>query len=543
MSDSQGHESVEGGGAGSGGEEARRPSSVGPLPRHQAELPVGQVVAEKYAIQGLLGVGGFGTVYRAIQQPVGRSVALKVVHPRHAHDPQLRARFFREAKLVAQLNDRSVVTLHDYGESPEVGLYMAFELVEGATLAALIREGPQPPERVANILLQLLRALSEAHAQGMIHRDLKPANIMLVEESGAPYREGVRLLDFGIAKLKVEVADQDPSLATQQGLLMGTPSYISPEQARANGPIDGRSDLYSLAVVAYALLAGKNPFVGTSVVETILAHCNTMPPPFEERLRIPPLLEAAIRKALQKSPEDRFASAMQMAAAIEAGVPSLTSGIFGRPWSSVAASVDTTSPSGFPAAAVHMMAQHPPQGETWSQPMPDVDPRRPLKWALLLLLLIGAGVAIGWTLMGLGSDASRVVTLKQEDPMPSSVPVLPAEEDQELVLEEASPNPGSGRSGAALAGEAAKPPPESEPARAEKVERSERLERTRRRQQPVPAPTLVVAEEKAAGSNATRGRAKPQRPQSPPAAEPVADPGEAGSDFSADLIPILPRKR
>lgn len=376
--------------------------------RSGADPALGKVVGGKYAIESILGVGGFGTVYRAIQRPVGRPVALKVVHPRHAHDAQLRARFFREARLVAKLNDRVVVTLHDYGESPEFGLYMAFELIEGTTLNALLERGPQPAERVANILLQLLRALEEAHGLGMIHRDLKPGNVMLVEDAAAPFREGVRLLDFGIAKLKVDLAGQDESLSTQQGLFMGTPSCISPEQARASGEIDGRADLYALGVLGYSLLAGKNPFVGASVVETILAHCNTEPPPFDERLQVPALMESAIMKALAKSPEDRFASAMQMAAALEAAVPSLISGIFVRPWSD---NPDMTTPSGM--AVLGTMGES-AQNETWSQALPVVSPSW-RRWALLALFLFGT-IVTGWWLWGPGTEQTVQARLPPSDP-------------------------------------------------------------------------------------------------------------------------------
>lgn len=408
------------------------PDHGGAAPRSSgssSDPVIGRVVDGKYAIESVLGIGGFGTVYRAIQRPVGRPVALKIVHPRHAHDAQLRARFFREAKLVARLRDRVVVTLHDYGESPEVGLYMAFELIEGITLAELLKSGAQPPERVANILLQLLRALSEAHGLGMIHRDLKPGNIMLVEDAGAPLGEGVRLLDFGIAKLKVEMAGQDPSLATQQGLFMGTPSYISPEQARASGEVDGRSDLYSLGVVGFALLAGKNPFVGASVVETILAHCNTPPPPLDDSLQVPAQMEGALRKALEKDPEDRFASAMQMAAAIESAVPSLISGVFTRSWSE---SVDTTTPSGI--AAVSAMPET-PQSQTWSQALPALGRSRPLRWlALLLFLFLTAGLLTWWLMDSGGSETAirpAVSTREPEPPIaapadPESRPKLPA---------------------------------------------------------------------------------------------------------------------
>ncbi|MEO1233656.1 MAG: serine/threonine-protein kinase [Myxococcota bacterium] len=279
---------------------------------------LGRVVAGKYAVFSVLGMGGFGAVYRAIQEPVGRAVALKVVHKHNADDPELRARFFREAKMVARLKDPAVVTLHDYGDDDELGLYMVFELVEGRSLSKVVKQGPQDPARVVHILLQLLRALAEAHSRGMVHRDLKPANIMLVESQTDEV--AVRLLDFGIAK-DLAKDDAEKSLQTQRGLVMGTPRYLSPEQARAAEQIDHRTDLYSLGVIAYALLTGTNPFARESVIDTIMAHCTVPPPPMAPELMVPPMLEAAIGRALEKEPDDRYASAEAMAEALQASLP------------------------------------------------------------------------------------------------------------------------------------------------------------------------------------------------------------------------------
>jgi serine/threonine-protein kinase len=306
---------------------------------------LGTVIARKYAVIGVLGSGGFGTVYRAVQEPVGRQVAVKVVHAHYAKDDDLRARFFREARVVAQLTDPSVVTLFDYGDEEGLGLYTVFELVEGETLARRIKLGPSDPHWVAAALIQLLRALGEAHALGMVHRDIKPANIMVVRRSDG--NEQVRLLDFGIAKVLPQ-GDREETVKTAQGVVVGTPEFMSPEQARAKEELDARSDIYSLGVVAYALLAGSNPFVRNSTIDTIMAHCSAEPPQFDAELGVPPGLQDTVLRALAKKPEDRFQSASEMARALSEAFPSIhfPSGLTPRPGSSVGGWSPDADPSG-----------------------------------------------------------------------------------------------------------------------------------------------------------------------------------------------------
>ncbi len=283
------------------------------LEAYPDDTNLGAVIGGKYGLIDVLGLGGFGCVYEAIQEPVGRHVALKLVHKRHLADDQLRQRFFREARVVAQLTDPSVVTLYDYGEEADRGLYMVFELVRGRTLHQVIKSGPQEAFWTAHIVLQVLAALEEAHAQGMVHRDIKPGNVMVVED--AQGRQRARLLDFGIAKV-IARGDADSSLETREGLVLGTPRYMSPEQARGRGDVDARSDLYSLAVLAYAVLSGTNPFERSSLIETIMAHVQMPPPPLDADLGVPAAFEAVLMKALQKDPADRFQDAPEMAEAI-----------------------------------------------------------------------------------------------------------------------------------------------------------------------------------------------------------------------------------
>jgi len=276
---------------------------------------LGRVIGEKFPVVGILGEGGFGAVYRAVQEPIGRQVALKVIRGGDAADPETRARFFREAKVVAALSHPAVVTLHDYGEEPDGLLYIAFELVAGRPLGELIRtDAPFDPARAVGLVCQVLAALSEAHELGLLHRDLKPDNLMVVQ--GSLGEEIVRLLDFGLSKSFVKA---DDSVATRQGIIMGTPRYMSPEQASGQ-PVDGRSDLYSLGILLYEMLSGQPPFLHPSPLDLLMAHIGAPVPPLPAALNLPPALENVLMRTLAKQPELRPQSADELARALEAAV-------------------------------------------------------------------------------------------------------------------------------------------------------------------------------------------------------------------------------
>lgn len=280
---------------------------------------LGRVVGGKFPIVGLLGEGGFGAVYRAVQEPVGRQVALKVIRG-DAVDPDIRGRFFREAKVVASLSHPAIVTLHDYGEQADGLLYIAFELVVGKPLSDLIQSSaPMQPTRVVSLLTQILSALTEAHGLGLLHRDLKPDNLMVVTASTG--EETVRILDFGLSK-RFKADDEPDSLATRQGIVMGTPRYMSPEQSRG-GEVDGRSDLYTVGVIAYEMLTGRPPFTQESPLDLIMAHIGEPVPPIRESLGLPTALVAAVIGALSKSPNRRAQTAGEFARELKqaVGVP------------------------------------------------------------------------------------------------------------------------------------------------------------------------------------------------------------------------------
>ena len=281
--------------------------------RYPHDPLLGRMLKERFAVVGVLGEGGMGAVYKAIQQPVGRPVALKVINS-DMDDPHISARFFQEARVVSRLSDPSIVTLYDYGEAEDGSLYMVFEFISGKLLFDMLREGRLAPTRAVELMLQVLGGLVEAHAMGLVHRDLKPENIMVTANNLG--EEKAKVLDFGIAKV---VTSDDSGVRTREGIVLGTPRYMSPEQAQ-DLPLDGRSDLYSLGVILYELLTGNAPFARGAAIEILMAHINNPPPPIDPALGVPPPLVAVVMKALSKKAGDRYADAESMAKALKAAI-------------------------------------------------------------------------------------------------------------------------------------------------------------------------------------------------------------------------------
>lgn len=277
---------------------------------------VGQVINGKYRVLAPIGKGGMGKVYRAEQIPLGRAVALKVLHHRQAHnevDPKFQQRFFLEASLCAKLSHPNIVTVHDYGRidgTEEETYFMAMELLEGETLHERLRKrGCLSPAETISIALEIARGLREAHRHGIVHRDLKPANVMLVPDSETGER--VKILDFGLVK---QVEAQDRQDLTREGSFLGSPRYMSPEQIEGNA-IDHRTDLYSLGVIMYQCLTGRVPFDAPSSMHILMAHLRDPVPPMRERnpaCEVPAPLEALVYRLLQKKPADRVSSADEL---------------------------------------------------------------------------------------------------------------------------------------------------------------------------------------------------------------------------------------
>src|SRR5262245_28886149 len=247
-----------------------------------------------------------GKVYLAEQTNLGKQIAIKVLHANMAGDPSLEKRFHREARAASMLSHPNIVQTVDYGNDTGI-LYIAMELLAGRDLRKVIRdEWPLGGERIAHLVGQVLSALDEAHAKGLVHRDLKPENVMLIDVRGEA--DFVKVCDFGIAKVQSE-RDGDSSAITTAGMVCGTPEYMSPEQARGD-PLDGRSDLYSVAVILYHMVAGELPFRAESALGVVTKHLMEPPvPPSKKRpgAVIAPPLEALIMRGLEKDREKRFA--------------------------------------------------------------------------------------------------------------------------------------------------------------------------------------------------------------------------------------------
>jgi eukaryotic-like serine/threonine-protein kinase len=262
-------------------------------------LESGQVLAQRYRVQRLLGKGGMGAVYLADDEVLKELVALKVISSAFASDEQaMVARFRREAAAARKVSSPAVIRIHDLGEARPGLLYLSMEYFAGRTLAELIAQrGLVPMKDVTDILAQVCAGLEAAHEAGVIHRDLKPSNV-LVGERGA-----VKIIDFGLATTAMSEG------LTATGAILGTPHYMAPEQVRGKA-VDARSDIYALGALAYHLVTGRPPFAGENAIAIGFAHLSEAPqPPTEIRKDCPPALGAAILAALAKSPDQRPATA------------------------------------------------------------------------------------------------------------------------------------------------------------------------------------------------------------------------------------------
>ncbi|MBA3394038.1 MAG: serine/threonine protein kinase [Deltaproteobacteria bacterium] len=272
------------------------PSSAKPL---TTTLEPGQVLAQRYRVQRLLGKGGMGAVYLADDEVLGELVALKVISSAFASDEiAMAARFRREAAAARKVSSPNVIRIHDLGEARPGLLYLSMEYFAGRTLSELIAQrGMVPLDDTRDILKQVVTGLEAAHHAGVIHRDLKPSNVLIGE------RGAVKIIDFGLATTAIG----DGLTAT--GAILGTPHYMAPEQIRGK-PVDARTDIYALGALSYHLVCGRPPFHGDNAIAIGFAHLSEPPPPPRQvRRDVPPNLEAAILAALAKAPEDRPSSA------------------------------------------------------------------------------------------------------------------------------------------------------------------------------------------------------------------------------------------
>jgi serine/threonine protein kinase len=406
---------------------------------------IGQTLASRYQIEHRLGEGAMGAVYRAKHVKVGRAFAVKVLHAHLLEDRKVLQRFEREAELAGRLRHPNVIGVVDVGEMPDGTRYMVMDFAAGPDLATLLSEAPFTPQRIIHLVRQLLEGLYHAHQQGLIHRDFKPENVIVEKDSHDA--EVPRIVDFGIAILREGGDSTDsPGRLTTNGLVLGTPHYMAPEQAVAD-PIDHRIDLFALGIMIYEMLCGKLPFDGNGA-EVARANLLLDPPLISERvpyLDVDPLLEAFARRLLAKKRDNRPATAKaarelldlierdRPAAAAALGVPLETTRVpmttqpLARPDSTPRSELQTPAQAPPMTAAVAKPARDDPQKGITTDPVGLIEQRRS-RWplaAVAAVLLAGGGFA-AYELLGGGSEpkpAPTVATAPPEPAKPAPPPV------------------------------------------------------------------------------------------------------------------------
>jgi eukaryotic-like serine/threonine-protein kinase len=262
-----------------------------------------------YRVEWLLGSGGSGEVWRAHDERLGRDVAIKVLLPHFASDADRLRRFQQEARAAGALNHPNILAVYDVGEHRGAP-FLVCECLEGESLRKRLESGPLPVDETLAIALQITRGLTTAHARGIVHRDLKPDNVFLRSDGG------VKILDFGLAKLRLPGVDEPGQTIT--GVIAGTPAYMAPEQVRG-AEVDGRADLFALGAMLYEMIAGRRPFAGSSTVETLHAILAVDPPAISDlRREVPPAVAHIVHRCLEKSPDKRYQRAEEVATALEA---------------------------------------------------------------------------------------------------------------------------------------------------------------------------------------------------------------------------------
>jgi eukaryotic-like serine/threonine-protein kinase len=305
-------------GPGQAQKQAARPPAK-PRNKSSDDVYLGQVLNNRFKVESKIGEGGFGAVYRGVQLATGRKVALKLLHPDMTKDDNLVARFRREGMVLCNLRDAHTITTYDFDQTPSGTLYIAMELLEGKSLHQVFHEeAPLDWKRVFKILTEMCSSLAEAHAQGIVHRDLKPENIYLEARPGNP--EFVKILDFGIAKvMRGETIDPQSPQLTATGQTLGTLEYMSPEQLMGK-PLDGRSDVYALGVLAYEMITGRLPFPDAKgpagLITAQLKQTPAPPSQASPKAMLPKAADRAILKCLEKDKNNRYPDVSALAVAL-----------------------------------------------------------------------------------------------------------------------------------------------------------------------------------------------------------------------------------
>ncbi|MFE5851647.1 protein kinase [Streptomyces sp. NPDC056500] len=424
---------------------APEPEAGGGVPDAPDSWGIGKVVGDgRYRMTHRLGRGGMAEVFAAEDVRLGRTVAVKLLRTDLAEDPIAKARFTREAQSVAGLNHHAIVAVYDSGEDQVGGQpvpYIVMELVEGRTIRDLLinAEAP-PPEQALIIVSGVLEALAYSHQHGIVHRDIKPANV-IITNSGA-----VKVMDFGIARALHGAS----TTMTQTGMVMGTPQYLSPEQALGKA-VDHRSDLYATGCLLYELLALRPPFTGETPLSVVYQHVQDIPlPPSEASDVVPPELDGLVMRSLAKDPDDRFQSAEEMRGLVQYGLQMLQQqGSHNGSWNTGPVRAQDSRPTGpgLGMAAAATTMHHPVHGDTSQAPiLPPMNPddgaydggRRDGRggnkgWivAALALVAVVAGVAYALSQTDPPAGKGKDDTKTSQSPSAPAVSTSPSAESSE----------------------------------------------------------------------------------------------------------------
>jgi serine/threonine-protein kinase len=396
---------------------------------------VGSLVDGRYRVLEAMAAGSMGAVYKAERIPVGKLVAIKFLHATYANDTEFLARFERETQVMSKLAHPNCVSVVDFGVW-QGAPYLVMEYVGGRTLRKIIDDhGALPAVRALGIARQIAAGLAHAHAQGITHRDVKPANIMISEEIGTG--EHVRILDFGLARLRGATGRD----ATQHNVVVGTPNYMAPEQTVGGGTIDARTDIYAVGIVMFEMIAGERPFQAEDTLALLGMHRAAPIPRLADRVKqgteLPDGLQDVIEKAMAKSPEDRYQSAIELTEAID--------GLVGRP-------TVPTDPKGLPvvrkvdtvAIAPTLVDISSGSGITTvvtpsSRSMPQLTAARSIRSVRSVRSSSRAGVFLALLVLGGGAYAAYYVQKREAKPGPGA-----AQGSGELAQGSSDPGAGSG---------------------------------------------------------------------------------------------------
>jgi serine/threonine-protein kinase len=349
---------------------------------------IGQEIADgQFRVLERIGAGGMGAVYKAEQPSMNRFVAVKVLHQKYLERKDVVSRFRREARAMSQLTHPNTARVTEYGQLPDESLYFVMEYLQGRNLAQHVRaDGPMEEVRAINVMIQVCGALEEAHRAGIIHRDLKPENIFLTNQGGID--DFPKVLDFGLAKVTEKQMGPNSMMLTKQGMVFGTPEFMSPEQAQGES-LDARTDIYSLALIMYELVTGKLPFDATRPVDIMKAQVKDPPIPLSERVpgkTFTRELETTLMRALSKRREDRPASALEFGLQLKACM----SGSLGNTAAHRALPGSSSNPPARATPAALVPALVAPQASASFVDEPEV----PTSRAPLVLLGAAIGIAI-----------------------------------------------------------------------------------------------------------------------------------------------------